>query len=198
MSVITGISDRQLVDNILDVYAMANNSDREGRNWYRVANAECVRLANTYNVPVQIAAAVVAVLSPRLFWERNIDAAESILDGRAPAGAFKKNIVKAWAILQSGQIDGNLRGSKVNSFYSNMTCPDTSTAVTVDTWAIRIASGDWQFNGTFTKAVYDTVARAYAIAAEEIGLLPSELQAITWVTIKRLAPVGRRQLSLDI
>jgi hypothetical protein len=84
-----------------------------------------------------------------------------------------------------------LKGPKERSFADNISNPKRSQAVTVDRHAVRVALGDI---ATRDKSgpevilsrvgVYEAIAQAYRDAAKDLGLLPLELQAITWLQEK--------------
>jgi hypothetical protein len=82
-----------------------------------------------------------------------------------------------------------LNGPKVRAFYSNI-MGDTD-AVTVDTWAVRVATGrtgkhaEWTIG---TKRRYAAVADAYRRAAVILGVDPRTVQAATWVAARGVKP----------
>ena len=106
-------------------------------------------------------------------------------DGKAIA-ALKTNIVKALWILQGH--DWVLRGPKVNSFLDNITQCELSDAVTVDSHAIQVWFG-MVTPGTYSvpENYYILIAADYKAAARTLGITPEQLQAITWLTKKRLS-----------
>jgi hypothetical protein len=178
-----------MTDNILAVFHQAAPSDLWAVNWYRIAHKEIEDLAGDLGLPVWQVAGIVAALSPRTRWDANLDDARRLVTGGRP-WALKANQAKARRILAGEDPDKVLSGPKVRSFYQNLTDPEDPQAVTVDIWAYRVWSGNWGEIKWVHEPLYGRVAEAYRQAAAEVGLLPSELQAIAWVTIRRLARYG--------
>lgn len=178
-----------MINNILDVYNQASPHDiAEGLRWYDGAKKECSNLARRNKISLRKAIGIVAALSPRVNWGRNVIAAQSLVRG-LPGEGFGANKSKAFRILEGEDPNDVLGGDKVRSFFSNISRPSTSTAVTIDRWAIRVTLGsqDWKAKvNTPTAKQYLQLGNEYREAAALVGLRPSELQAITWVTIKRL------------
>jgi hypothetical protein len=189
-----------MIDDILSIYNLSTSRDRsEGRFWYQAARLECLALAEEYNLDPRRVVWAVAALSPQLKWELNIRAARAIIQGATSyRGVYNSNIEKAWHILwDADDWEKWLDGPKVTCFAKNI-WGDPCT-VTVDTWTWRV----WAGLGLWArpkKIDHQAVTADYVQAACQVGLEPRQLQAITWVTIRRLAN-GRAalgQLSLDI
>lgn len=175
--------------NIWEAYEAASNHDIvEGLGWYEAAKHECQLLARRNGLKLETAIAVVAALSPRVNWGRNVIAAEALVRGY-PGEGFGANKDKARRILAGAAPLDVLSGNKVVSFYHNIRRPTSSNEVTLDRWALRVAygSGYTAKINTPTDKQYWEVANIYREVAAEVGLLPLQLQAITWVSIKRRA-----------
>ncbi len=189
-----------MVENVLAVLGKGLPDEwAAGMIWYRLAYEHAERIAGIARVSIDLAAAEIAVLSPRTSWPRNLAAAQRIAQHYAAGGTqatfdraglvcLPANIYKAFAIL-GGNI-GVLSGQKVVSFYDNILHYRTSGSVTVDAWAYRIAHGMIgvcdEIGKNITEKRYNEVAAAYQEVAIQRGLLPSEVQAITWVIAHRL------------
>ena len=176
-------------ENIINVYNQASLEDiREGMGWYSRARAECMALSKETGVPLEVVVAIVAVLSPRTMWERNLGAARNLINGQNGEGTGI-NKRKGREILAGGSIDESLKGPKVRSFYRNILDPHDPDVVTCDVWAARVAGGPeaWERKFWLKEKQYFEVANDYREAAALLGILPSELQAITWVTIRRIS-----------
>jgi hypothetical protein len=108
-------------------------------------------------------------------------------DANIPAipGPTRTNIVKALWILQGHT--WVLRGQKVQSFLDNILNCETSQAVTVDSHAIQVWRGVLE-SGTYAvpPTWYKVIEADYRIAAKLVGLTPLQLQAVVWLTKKRL------------
>jgi hypothetical protein len=104
------------------------------------------------------------------------------------------DVSKAINIFRNGDvknINENLgNGNKVRNFYNNIVDPNSKTPyVTADTHALSAAlnspisandaSGFGLFNGSLEPS-YALVKEAYIRAAEIAGILPREMQSITW------------------
>jgi hypothetical protein len=107
---------------------------------------------------------------------------------------YPANIAKAERIL-SGALDV-LNGRKVTAFQHNIYFAD-SRLVTVDTHAASVAHNFRYTAATVCKVLnprtYDDYAESYAAEADKRGLLPKQIQAITWVSWRRIhaASIGR-------
>ena len=171
--------------NLRAWYEQATPDERaDGLAWYPSARREVARIACDYRIPNRMVAHVIAALSPRNKWGRNLQDAEAFvaafLENRPmpSANTFKSNARSAWRVLHE---NAEATGPKVSSFAANLTGDDET--VTVDTWAIRAATGG-KVDAVSNLGEYREVARAYQAVAHELGLTPASLQAIVWVTIR--------------
>ena len=176
-----------MVANILDAYNRATPEQAiAGAQWYSVAHALAGALCDG---DTDRGAAIIAVLSPVLHWDKN--AAHAVVAARAntrrPAGVLTKNWVKAKACrVRGADLDTIVKGKKVRAFWlciaSNGTDP---YAVCVDRHAVAIACGRFLDSEDAGRAVngkrYDRVADAYRDAAALVGVSPATMQAVTWV-----------------
>ena len=125
-------------------------------------------------------------------------------NGKVAWGDFG-TIAKALSILKDGNIENISQNigdmHKVRNFYNNIVNPNDPNAVTIDTHAVAAAllkplSGSanevtYNFSGpssvlTGTKGSYAVYADAYRELANELGLLPREVQSITWEAVRGL------------
>jgi len=138
--------------------------------------------------------AVIAALSPRNKWERNIVDAKTLctLKDNFESGkysTFGANVKKAYAALWAIDRDSVLvvlNGKKVCSFFDNIFDP-SSTRVTIDVHMQLVALGKYiaeDDRPSLTDKVYREIEEAVKTVALKNGLLPYELQAIAWVTWK--------------
>lgn len=183
-----------MVDNILDVYAHATDSEViSGKYWYSSANAICWGLDPV--MPIR-AAGVIAALSPRLHWDKNVayarlaynlkgyDITDIVND--TPGGNYlpvmKNSAIKAMAIVNGAHPRDILGGPKTKAFWDNISRPWDSAAVTVDKHAFDIAMNErtGYHTAAFNAKTYGIVAEAYRLAANELDLIPHQVQAITW------------------
>ncbi len=160
----------------------------QGVAWYPLARRTCENISREYGVPVDTVARVVAVLSPNMSWKGNITCTRKVLDGWTagiPASdvraGLRTNVRKAYAIL-NGNPDA-LTGPKVTNFYRNIM--GESDLVTVDSWAMRAATGKPYTNRDVPTATERAaITLAYCRAAARRGVCPRDFQAIVWVVIR--------------
>lgn len=179
--------------NITSVFRTALDSEREhGKSWYPIARFAAEKLDPE---DPDRAAAVIAVLSPRLHWDRNIQAAVDVYDGRRP-GVLRANSDKAFRIVNGEDPDEVVSGPKVRAFWHAIVNPADPRAIVIDRHALDIAAGkvlDDEQRGKLLGRTgsYDSVCQLYVRAAKilskEFGpLTPVEVQATTWVAWRRM------------
>jgi len=183
-----------MVDNILAVYGEATDEDlAAGREWYNVAHTYAVGLSHQYyGVTVEQAAGVIAALSPRLPWDRNMAYAERLIrTGDTPV--LNGNKDKARRILRGEAPLDVLGGRKVRAFYATILDRYTQEVV-IDRHAFDVAYGEVTDEHTRKMldrvGMYDRFSDAYRRAAYLSGVSVSVLQATTWVTWRRLKGIA--------
>lgn len=100
---------------------------------------------------------------------------------------------------------------KVRSFYNNIIAPDSALAVTVDTHAVaaallrplggeslevRYSMGGVDDVASGLSGAYAVYAEAYYRLAAELGVLPRQLQSVTWEAVRALFQPEQRRSSL--
>jgi hypothetical protein len=188
-----------VLENILSIYHKALPQDLvAGLAWYPEAHNQAKRLAAVASVSLQQAAYAIAALSPNTPWLDNVETSWAVARHHANGGSeadfhYKTrclglSVHKAFRILQGDLFA--LSGPKVTAFADNIMYPDASRKVTIDRWAYRIAIGTIEVTNVLKvnirQKLYDQVAAEYIEAAERVGMLPLQLQAITWVIAHRL------------
>lgn len=175
--------------HILDVLAKATDCEREaGSKWYEQANAD----ARSLPVPLDVAAGIIAALSPGLRWEVNVEAARRVIAGESLAGLgvrWSRNVNKAKAILAGRSPNDVLKGNKVRAFFACILCPTQCQSVCVDGHAFAIWKGKriaLDKTPPIRNRMYQKISNDYAKAAATAGLIPHQLQAIVWVVWRRL------------
>jgi hypothetical protein len=181
-----------MLENIMALFTRADGMDRQaGMTWYQQAHNWCRTWATELMLPLENVAGVLAVLSPRNKWERNLSDTLTVLRAHKvgihpnsiKVATYGTNKLKAFQIA-AGHLDV-LSGVKVTSFWDNILRPDSSKAVTVDVWAARIAMGDLSVNpGTLAGKRYNEIADGYLEASEVTGLMPHQIQAVTWMAAR--------------
>jgi hypothetical protein len=184
------------------VLRYAKARDREdGRAWYVIANKKIHDIADRHGLEFEKVAGIVAVLSPSVEWDANLqDANEFIrLKGRHACRTYGRNVRTARKILRAKSsftvlgIIAGLQGFKVKAFFDNLVNPLTSTSVTIDTHLIRAWHGSpfltkAQVGAGFRGRLYSEISRDVVALAEQMQIRPLEAQAILWVTWKKIAP----------
>lgn len=172
--------------NVLRVFKAATRQQRrEGIGWYRHAHG----VAASLDSDVVRAAGVIAALSPRMSWARNVElAGRAYAEGKA-SGALGRSCAAADAILAGAHPVDVLHGPKVRAFFTLILDPADDHTVCVDRHAIDVAVGhklvDTDRSVLFPldrRGLYERFARCYRRAGKQLGVLPAQVQAVTWVT----------------
>ena len=190
----TLIDHERMIHNIVSVYRDADKTQHaEGLLWYSDAQKAAHDIAVKYDIAVYIVAAVIAALSPNNKWSRNLTNADALIgafvngDGllSVKVSTYHKMKQKAWDILVARpDYDGAkamLKGQKITSFFMDIM---GEFNVTIDGHARNIAYGErvglTDDRTNIGKKEYRALQAAYEAAAERLGLMPYQLQAITW------------------
>lgn len=203
-----------MTDNLVRLYGQAVAADHiAGTEWYPRARAIVGEWATYYGYTHDTVACVIAAISPRCSWERNLVIANDVLSERPPSiGALRANVDKAIALRNEDTNDAYfgpdgeqptsdaistrmLRrfpgGPKVNCFAHNLAGHDD--VVTVDTHAVQAALNDPIAVYGIGWTPYREFARAYVTAASAVGVPPATFQAILWCAWKRLYPAADKR-----
>lgn len=187
---------------------------RYGLSWYSDARSTCWNISQKLNFKLETVVGVLAALSPGNPWLRNVREAEEFLTlykgqgrkikiNRYKFGVYgRKNKFKALAIAEGDDPRDILGGKKVRAFYECILNPQSRDFVTIDGHA-KCAAYNQRLGihlVTVRPAEYQHLAEAYSTVAEEVGLIPSQAQAIIWLTWRRMHGVewlpDERQLEL--
>jgi hypothetical protein len=174
-----------MAENVLATYRTASDAQRgDGILWYAGAHALAVTLARSAGHETLRAAGVISALSPRMPWERNQKLAiRTYAEGGISNGALGVSVRKADAIYRGASVLDTLKAPKTKAFAVIIADPTNTYDVVIDRHAMSIAHGRRVNNDEMAapKRRYQTYADAYRKAAAEIGITPSQMQAITWV-----------------
>ena len=190
----TLIDHEKMIYNITSVYRDADETQHaEGLLWYSNAQKAAHDIALKHDVPVYLVVAVIAALSPNNKWTRNIVNADSLIgafirgDGidSVKVSTYHKMKAKAWDILAARpDYEGAktmLKGQKITSFFMDIM---GEFNVTIDGHARNIAYGErvglTDDRTNIGVREYRALQAAYEEAARRVGLMPYQLQAITW------------------
>lgn len=156
-----------------------------GLTWYEKAHNEAKLLADVFQLPLWKTVGVIAALSPRNKWARNLADAWAILETpclSTKTCTFKGQRQKAIDIINStgdeNEILKILGGEKTRKFASNIFYYNDSTLVTVDVWAYR------SVNLEAKKKNYKLIETAYQNVAKQLNILPHQLQAVVWGVVR--------------
>lgn len=187
--------------NIIAIYKLATpNEIAEGIHWYLNATRECQNIADKFKIPLHIVVGEVSALSPNNKWSNNVqnahDLIEAFMNGNdmdsVKVRTYHKMKQKAWSILQQmpsyEETVTILNGKKIVSFFKNIMGDETE--ITIDGHARNIYYNDKQGlttpNTNIKKSEYADIQKAYQRASKKLGIKAYELQAITWVTWRRI------------
>lgn len=179
---------------ILEVYREATVPELEaGLTWYEEAHAIACDLDPLHP---ERGAGVLAALSPKIDWVRNVALAYEMYDYGEVVGVYGANQIKARRIMAGEAPLEVLGGHKVRNFFTAINNPSAVGAVVIDRHAYDVAQGrvtnDESRKALRRVGMYERFAEAYKRAARvlkrESGLLvtPSQIQAVTWLVWRRL------------
>jgi hypothetical protein len=157
----------------------------EGHDWYDQAHDLAAQLDPH---DPRRAAGVLAALSPRVAWPRNVELARrAYAEGRA-SGVLGTSCRAADAILGGAHPLDVLRGPKTRAFFTLIDDPHHPSMVCVDRHGIDVAVGrklpEAQRSAWFPLArrgLYEEFAACYRRAALIADVRPSQMQAVTWL-----------------
>lgn len=196
----TPISHDAMIANIV---AMYNNADADqiavGMAWYSDAQEQAHGIAIKHDMPVYIVVAVIAALSPNNKWTRNVLNADALISAfirgdameTVKVSTYHKMKAKAWRILQEipdyDDAKTILNGQKITSFFMDIM---GEFNVTIDGHARNIAYNErvglTDDRTNIGIREYRALQAAYEDAAKQIGIMPYQLQAITWTVWRDL------------
>ena len=190
----TLVDHEKMIYNITSVYRDADEDQHaEGLLWYSQAKREAYHIAMKHDVSVYIVVAVIAALSPNNKWARNLVNADALIgafvngDGllSVKVSTYHAMKRKAWDILAArpsyNDAKAMLKGQKITSFFCDIM---GEFNVTIDGHARNIAYGErvglTDDRTNIGVREYRALQAAYEEAARRVGLMPYQLQAITW------------------
>jgi hypothetical protein len=194
--------------NILAVFFNATDLEAiNGADWYPTANNAALTMARRYSVSLEIAAGVIAALSPNNRWERNLTDADFMIRAYSmgghnaadsiKVGTYNANKIKALSILSGDDCLQILGGLKVRAFYD---CIIGGDSVCIDGHAYAIWKGEripTTQTPKITPKIYDSIVADYRQAARVINLIlkadysAAQIQAITWTAWRRMVKEGQ-------
>jgi hypothetical protein len=217
-----GVNVYDLAEQISQTIKAMDVADAvKAAKWYFDANAFAQQLAYKYNTTTDIVAAVISAVSPRMPWLRNKVVAETILANQGSYASLSAddaaktmrlglntNIAMAIKIARGASIDATLTGIKRRSFYNNIIDPANNDSVTVDTWMqMAYANVTGSDKATALKFVtanekalhgmgagYLLIAESVRMVADEMDLMPHQIQSMYWVATSGSMNGGREDI----
>lgn len=188
------------VRNILAHFHQATPAELDwGLIWYERAHEIAVRLAEIYTLDVSTVAGVISALSPNNRWGRNLQDAEAMIRAhqlglpqvRVRVSTYLPNKAKAWRLLSGADPDREFgrQAPKTRAFWRLIVQPDDPEEVVIDGHAVSIWGGErvvLDQQKSLTLGRYRQIAADYRDAAKHEELLPSQMQATTWLVYRRL------------
>lgn len=179
-----GVTLETTVRRILKRFDSADVSTLEaGARWYDEAGQLAASLTRHGGTLAQTSS-VIAALSPRTSWARNVAGAVALYESGPDAALaivhLSRNVETAVAAMTDGFGVFGPKSPKTANFARNIA--GDREAVTVDVWAMRVVDLDENLLGR--KGAYDAVAHAYRLAARRRGVAPATMQATTWIVAR--------------
>jgi len=173
----------QTTRNILKIYRSATPEQIEaGMTWYNSAHnlAHVIGRGDVWK-----GAGLISAFSPLTPWWRNVELAiTSAHAGRARTDTLGNSSRAAQRILDGEHPLDVLKGNKTRAFAENIALNGVSNNVTIDVHAYSIAVGKAVPSSkmpTLGKRLYRDLQQAYINAAKREKVMPTQMQAITWV-----------------
>ena len=195
----TILSEAKCINSIIRFYSLATLSEyKEGMNWYKDANVYAKELAQRFDITVQQSAGIIGAFSPQAGWLENKRYAVTFLltPNVRLRSLIQVNKAKKILTLKSESdiytaLSVNGTAWKTKSFFLNILNPDIQTAATIDRHAVAVCIQSTNNVAALPKIdltgnQYPFFEHCYIKAATKLGILPHQLQAITWLTYRRL------------
>ncbi|MEU7830349.1 hypothetical protein [Nonomuraea sp. NPDC049129] len=175
---------QRYVRNVVAVWDSATSEQlNQGLHWYRSANQLAYMISDGH---VRKGAGVIAALSANKRWSTNVALATRAFESGKPSGHFNDALDKADRIMAGEDPESVLpMDIKTGQFFKCIANPRDSWAVCIDRHAHDIAVGmryGDSARGLSSRNRYAMLASVYRKAADWVGYLPQEIQAVTWVT----------------
>jgi hypothetical protein len=198
-----------LIKNIINTRLKATPEDvKAGVEWYAVAQQNCLDIAESHCMPLNIVVGVVAALSPNNKWTRNIANANDLIGAfmygdtmeSVKVSTYNTMKQKAWDILEAMPSDNAaiirmLNGQKIIAFFE---CIMDLDSCCIDGHARNIAYNEriglTDDRTNIGKREYRELVQAYVAASKRCTIVdngkrrklkPYELQAITWTVWRK-------------
>ena len=193
-----GIESAFSIVNLRRVLSAATTEEsKEGIEWYTKASAIAT---GPTSKETRRAAGAIAALSPGLSWERNVAEFRRLQAGLGAKFQTGINWRKAETIYSGTEPLEVLSGPKTRAFYMNIAYPFSAATTTIDRHAYSALAGRHLTSKELQSLDLGSYAKAqdaYVQLAEENELLPCQVQAIVWVTWRRLKARNSIEVIID-
>lgn len=197
--------------NILKIYKQSTDNEIiSGKLWYKQAHDIAELMAIKYNITEIQAAGIIAALSPGTNWNQNIIDSNNLCSllqvnkdiHSITVTTYGQNKLKAHYLWLNSQLTekevfliilgASKQVNKTSSFFLNILHPDKDDICTIDRHAYRINLGITEtLSIPLTECRYKVMNSAYKLAGKQLDISAIELQAITWLTFRRLNNIIR-------
>ena len=179
---------RQQANRIEKMYLQASYQEiKLGKMWYRFASIFAFKLSVKYEIKLKQACDLISILSPQNKWEQNKIDAIKILSGKTNGIFATKQAINEALMVVNGKFEIPESRTKTFAFSKAIETAGYSDRIVIDRHAISIAEGRLTPKGRgVTKKEYRDAETAYNVIANKDDLPPSQIQAITWLTYKRI------------
>jgi hypothetical protein len=166
----------------------------EGRVAYFRYRELMVAFSEKYSLPLERVVGAFAALSPNISYYGNLRSLVSVLEAftkgldrnKITVSSYRACKERAFTYLEGVSFLDTVKGKKTRAFYQNILYPLDPAPVTIDGHAVNIWKNQVKNLKHIGKWKYETVAADYRAIAKQEGILPHQLQAITWFTWKRI------------
>lgn len=185
-------------ENLARLISKADAIDlRHGVNAYRVYNQVIKDFALSYAAKFEPTLAAFCALSPQNDYYGNLRSLASVLHAAQHSIPIEQVVVSTYKhcrdrayLYLTGKADflSTVKGLKIRAFYANILDPEDPVPVTIDghmVCAWRGINVPMQ-SASVKPSEYDEIAKGVRDLAEEMNLIPNQVQAIIWLTRKRL------------
>ncbi len=182
---------------IVATYRLASAQQvKAGARWYRDGGKVVRRVAEEGNISRDRAAVVIAHLSPRTAWKRNVDGALQLVRYGEADFCMGRNVTKALSALSADNPWSTFGADAHKTWRFAMNLLGRTDVVTVDVWAARVALGrgwgaDWRTgqDGDLDllmgrAGVYEAIEAAYLRAGRSLDIPATTVQAATWIVAR--------------
>jgi hypothetical protein len=166
---------------ILDIIAtLDETSYQSSLDWYFILHDYAANLADRNGLTIVQTAGIISALSPMVMFTTNLRDAERFCSTRSIANlaTYTSQRKKALQILGAkteNEVLAILGGAKTKAFYLNILRPDSNLDVCLD-------SHMKNFFGfaNYTPKRYKEASQVISETANEMGIMPHQLQALIW------------------